>query len=219
VTLEEIEQEVVDGFNQATGQKTSIEQSRSMIHRKIAIVLSQLDTMAAWPFAIEDFSVSIPANSGSALVSNFDIFKPVSCKATFGTTTDKPLIFLEITDFDIKSANYVGSTNGDPDYYSLAGKNIYVGPGLLAEATTVSGRYQRKLILADISSLPAQMIIDGTLKRMLKKGTPEDIAARTEWNMGKGDMKRSMTKATEERRSIKRLDPRIAANNRYENSL
>ena len=204
---------VVDALVQA-GQKITVKQAVGKLTRTAVAALSDIDFIIDWDLALADFSKTISEGDDSVSLS-YASFKPIFCNATVGDDT-YPLEFIHLT--DLKAMTAAIDENKYPFKYSLAGRNIYVGPGLMAQDIVISGSYRRKLTINDIEYLPESLVIDRMLMRLLKPGTPEHIAA---WSGWKEDVKR-VQKAyslTAEKRSNMTVDRRVVAFNAYLNSL
>jgi len=195
----------------------SLTQNRSLIERNISIVMEDLDEMGKWHFTIQPYNLTVPAGSNKKSIAHLNPFRIVSCIATKSGGTME-LDFTNLTDFKRLGTKFT-TTNSNPDKYSLAGGFLWVGPGLLASATVINGDYRRRLTLDDVEQFPGSMIIDGANRRLTKKGTDVNIAARSGWNEWKRSMASKDQKITEEKRSVRFIDPQIAANIRYINSL
>ena len=197
--------------------KIPLNQNVSLIERNIATVLEQLDTKAEWHFTIIPYTKTVPANKNYVSIGSFEIFR-VSSALAIVESSQVELQYLTMTSFRKAGTAFYQKTNDSPTKYSVAGKRLYVGPGLLSAETVVSGDYRRKLSFEDITYFPSSLIIDGVVKRITKKGSDENIAAWGGWKVGLVDFIPG-SKVTEERRSEKILDPQIRANNNYSSRL
>jgi hypothetical protein len=193
-------------------------QDKDSILRDIANILDEIDYVFDWPCAIDDFSLVIPANSDNKEIPDFDMFRAVICKTIIGNA-ERVLDYYPLTDFKIRSTGYYGGTNDDPTDYSTGGNKIYVGPGNMTNAITVFGQVRRKLVLNDIQYLPGRLITAGVLRNRFKKGTPANIASWNGWNVAISNVKTSYNKRTGEERALRTIDPQIARNTAFLNSL
>jgi hypothetical protein len=194
-----------------------VEQKKSFIDRNISLVMEDLDEMGRWQCAIEPYTLTVPADKNKVSTSRYSIFRIVSCIATV-SGEDKELHWVSMTDFKRLGTAY-STTNSNPTKYSRAGRNLFVGPGILASATEINGDYRRRLTLSDVEHFPGSVIIDGVLRRITEKGSNENISARYNWNLWKKTIERKAVKSTEEKRTTRVLDSQIAANQDYINNL
>jgi hypothetical protein len=222
VQTDDILKEVIVDYNsEVLGsplRALNLDQDRSFLERKLNVVLGRMNYIADWSFAIVDFSKTIAANSDRVTIVEYDIFKPVTCKAII-SGAEKNLTYYSFSDFEIRASDYYGTTNNDPSDYSIAGEYVYIGPGKAGSATTIFGQVRRKLTINDTQYLPEQMLIDGLLMRLFKKGTGAQIAAWNGWNNGIKDVSSDAKKRTAEDKTLRQLDPIVLRNQRYLNSL
>lgn len=215
MTSEEIFIEVSD----VVGWGQNISQKRSTLERKLSVVLAEMDDLVSWRCAIVDFSKTVPINKNRVVVSSINLFKPIICKFVDSDGVEKPLTHREMTNFEIQDARFGTGTNESPTIYTTGGGYIYVGPGIMAVATTISGKVQRRLTPTDINQLPASMIIDGMVKRTITARTIADPTIRTDarisWLTNKKAIIAAALKRTSEERDTQPLDPVIARNIRY----
>lgn len=215
--LNSVLESIVVEYNASAKHEISIKQDIAMLGRNINTVLGIMDRMVPWNIAIKSFSKSIAANKNSASVGTDMIFKPVWCKVTISGNT-WPLSYIELTDFERMTAEMDTATTNSPTLFTVGGNKIRVGPGLLTTSATVAGEYQRKLTDNDIPYLPADMVIDGVLKRILPKGNAAQIAAWSGWKEGAKSLQATY-KVTAHRRSSKPIDKQIQANQQYLQSV
>lgn len=208
---------IVEEYNASAKHEISIVQNKATLGRKINIVLGIMDRIVSWNIAIKSFSKSIAANKNSASVGTDMIFKPIWCKVTISGNT-WPLDYIELTDFERMTAEMDKSPTNSPTLFTVGGNKVRVGPGLLTTSAIVAGEYQRKLTDNDIPYLPADMVIDGVLMRMLPKGNSAQIAAWSGWKEGKQSIQATY-KVTAHRRSSKPIDKQIQANQQYLRSV
>ena len=208
---------IVDEYNSSAEKSISYSQRKSMINRSIELALEKIDSVAPWNFAIKSYSKTIQAGKNSVSIGLDMIFKPLSCIITIGDNI-YPLDYINLTDFENRTALLSDNTTSYPNLYSIGGNKLYVGPGLLADSAVVTGKYQRKLTIDDIPYLPANLIIDRSLMRLCKKGTPTNIAAWSGWKEGKADIERTY-KITAEKHSYFRLDEQVEENMEHMDSL
>jgi len=194
-------------------------QHRDRIIRNLGVVLEEMDALVAWRCAIDHFTKTIPVNTNKVAVPNVNLFKPIVCKFVDSDSVEHVLDYRERTDFEIEDAEYGTDTNDTPTIYTIGGGYIYVGPGIMAVATTITGETRRPLSVNDVPELPAPMMIDGTVKRIAKKGSPEAISAWNGWNLSKKAIITAASKHTGEERDHRPLDPVIARNIAYLSTL
>jgi len=199
----------------ASGEKSSAQQISSRIARAVNGALSDMDFIVDWDVAVKDFTKTITTGNDSVSVGAITIFKPIICLATV-SDSQYPLQFLHLT--DLKGMTAVVEETGYPEYYSLGGNNIYVGPGLLTLDITVSGSFRRGLTISDIPYLPESLVTDRALMRLLKPGTPEHIAAWSGWKEGAKTVRENY-RITGERRSNVTIDAQVQENMDYLDSL
>jgi len=192
---------------------------KSNIQRNLAIVLEEMDSMVNWRCSVMDFSKTVAANSNKALVSNVNLFKPIICRFVDSDSKEHPLTYRELTDYWIEDAKFGTDTNDSPTLYTIAGGYIYVGPGVMSASTSITGQVRRRLTENDVNELPAPMLVDGTVKRMTKAGSPENIRAWNGWNNSVRSIVEASKKHTGEERDVQPLDPVIARNIAYIKSL
>jgi hypothetical protein len=195
------------------------EPHKSMLLRNLKVVLEEMDGLVTWRCAVIDFSKTVPANANKVLVSNVNLFKPIICRWVDSDSVEHPLTYRELTNYWIEDADYGTDTNDSPTLYTIAGGYIYVGPGVMDAATTITGQARRRLSTNDVDELPAPMLVDGTVKRVAKKGSPESIAAWNGWNLSKSSILTAAARHTGEERDVQPLDPVIARNISYLQSL
>ena len=208
---------IVEEYNASAKHGISIVQDKAMLGRNINTVLGIMDRIVSWNIAIKSFSKSIAANKNSASVGTDMIFKPAWCKVTISGNT-WPLDYITLTDFERMTAEMDTATTNSPTLFTVGGNKIRIGPGLLTTSATVAGEYQRKLTDNDIPYLPADMVIDGVLKRILPKGNSAQIAAWSGWKEGKKSIQETY-RVTAQKRSSRPIDKQIAANYQYLQSV
>ncbi|MHC4148852.1 MAG: hypothetical protein ACYSR5_05135 [Planctomycetota bacterium] len=201
------------------GLGQNISQHKSRILRHLNVVLEEMDPMAVWRCAIVDFSKTVKANKNKVVIQGANIFKPIICNFVNDEGAEYPLTYRELTNFWEEHAAYGTGTNDSPEIYTIGGGYIYIGPGIMAGDTTISGQVRRRLTQNDVSQLPANMLIDGTVKRLAKKGSPESTHAWNGWNLAKEKVIRAAKKHTGEERDVQPVDPVIARNIVYINSV
>jgi hypothetical protein len=192
---------------------------RSNILRNLQVVLEEMDSMVNWRCSIVPFSKTINANDNKALVSNVNLFKPIICRFVDSDSVERPLTYRELTNYWIEDADWGTDTNDFPTIYTIAGGYIYVGPGIMDASTTITGFVRRRLTENDVAELPASMLVDGTVKRITKAGSPESIRAWSGWNASRNNIILAAKKHTGEERDVQPLDPVISRNINYLSSL
>lgn len=200
------------------GWGENISSNRGKLERGLTVVLEEMDALVDWRCSITDFSKTVSANSNKVIVSNVDIFKPIICRYLDSDSVEHPLTYRELTDYWERDAAWGTDTNDSPTDYTISGGYIYIGPGVMDSATTITGQVRRRLNVNDVPNLPAPMLIDGNVKRLAKKGSPESIAAWSGWNNAR-DMILAAKKHTAEQRDTQPIDPVIARNIAYLKSL
>ena len=210
--LSPIIQEIAD----ATGLSAKVNEGD--IKRKINTVLEILDYLVEWRFTSTPFSESISSGDSSAMVG-FMPFRPIYCEYADSSGNTGKLDFVQLSDFKRENAKY-GTTpvTTRPRYYSLGGRYIYVGYGILNTDITVSGLIRRKLALGDIDMLPSLLVISRTVMLISKAGSPEYIMARADYKDIRDTVK-SMYKPTAEKRSRHQLSRQVYNNWHHLRSL
>lgn len=189
------------------------------VKRNLKVVLEEMDALVTWRCAVMSFSKTISADNNKALVSNVNLFKPIVCKWTDSDNAEHILTYRALTDFWIKHADYGTDTNDYPTIYTISGGYIYVGPGMMASSTSISGQVRRRLTENDVEQLPAPMLIDGVVRRITKAGSNESIRAWSGWKQSKQAIIEAAKKPTSEERDVMPLDPVIERNIAYLNSI
>lgn len=216
---EEVFIEVAD----AVGWGQNISQKRSILERRLGVVLEEMDPLASWRCAIVNFSKTVAVNKNKVVVASVNLFKPIICRFVNSEGIETPLTFREMTNFWIEDAEFGTGTNSTPSIYTIGGGYIYIGPGIMAASTSITGQVRRRLTPNDVNQLPAPMIIDGMIKRTLTKRTIADpsirVDARISWLTNKKAIVTAASKRTSEERDVQPLDPMIARNMAYLKTL
>ena len=214
--LQELMEQIAVEAGLGINVTTAIENN---IRRNLKVVLEEMDALVSWRCAVIDFSKTISASNNKALVSDVNLFKPIICIWTDSDNAQHVLTYRELTNFWDEHAAYGTDTNDYPEIYTISGGYIYVGPGLMSDSTSISGKVRRRLTENDVDELPSPMLVDGTVKRITKAGSPEQIRAWSGWNQEKQAIIAAAKKHTGEERDFTKLDPVIKRNLNYINNL
>lgn len=211
--------DVIRSIGEDAGIGVNAPGEKSRILRKLDTTLEEMDALVVWRVAIQDFTKTVAINKNSVAVPETNIFKPIVVNYVDSSGVEHPLTYRELTNFEMNHSNFGTGTTDSPSEYSIGGGYIFIGPGIMAASTTINGKVRRRLTQNDVEQLPAPMVIDGTVRRLAKKGSPEAIAAWNGWNNNKAKIIQDAKKHTAEQRDSNPLDPMIARNIAYINSL
>ncbi len=212
--LEDVLTEILDEAQMGQNLTTH----RTRIIRKLRVTLGEMDAMTMWRCAVVDFTKSVPANKNKVSVSSTNLFKPLICNYVTSDGVKYPLTYREMTNFEMKHAAYGTGTTDKPTIYTIGGGNIYIGPGIMAARTVISGKVRRRLTENDVSQLPAPMLVSGTVKR-LAKDVDRRTNARINWLTMRKEIITAASKHTSEERDTSPLDPVIQRNINYMSTL
>lgn len=210
---------IIDKLIESIARQAGLDadQDKLAIMNALEYGLPKFDRMHKWTFAIVEFEAEVNSGDSYFETTGYDVFKVISIKLTEGGGNEFILYKGELTDFRADEVALGTATNSDPGLFALGNRRIYVGPKI-STTMTASGDFQRKLSMADLPSLPSDVVVDFAVKTLTKKGEPESIAAWSEYNTAKSEIQEK-EKDTAISHTSKPPDAQSVANQGYYKGL